>query len=64
MSERSAVLHWQEGEGLDMLQFPLRKMSLTDGWTGGVTQSDPWEEQGRFLGKAKGSGIRASHFTL
>lgn len=49
MTERSGVLHWQEGEGLDMLQFPLRKMSLTDGWTGGVNQSDPWEEQGRFL---------------
>lgn len=30
MIVRLGVLHWQEGEGLDMLQFPLRKMSATD----------------------------------
>lgn len=57
MRGRLGVLHWQEGEGSDMLQFPLRKMSLTDGGTGGVNQSEPWEEQGRFLGEAK--AIRA-----
>lgn len=53
MNERLGVLHWQEGEGSDMLQFPLRKMSLTEGWTGGVNQSDLWEEQASFLGEAK-----------
>lgn len=41
MRDRSGVLHWQEGEGLDMLQFPLRKMSAIDGSTGGVTHSEP-----------------------
>lgn len=40
MSERSGVLHWQDGEGLDMLQLPLRKMSAMDGSTGGVSHSD------------------------
>lgn len=53
MSERWGVLHWQEGEGLDMLQLPLRKMSLTDGWTAGVNQSDPWLEQGSILRTAE-----------
>lgn len=53
MSACSGVLHWQEGEGSDMLQFPLRKTSVMDGGTCGVDQSEPWEEQGRFLGKAK-----------
>ena len=32
-----------------MLQFPLRKMSVTDGSTGGVNQSEPLEEHGNFL---------------
>lgn len=36
-----------------MLQFPLRKTSLTEGGTDGVDQSEPWEEQGSFLGGAK-----------
>lgn len=49
----SGVLHWQEGEGSDMLQFPLRKTSLTEGGTDGVNQSESWEEQGSFLGGAK-----------
>lgn len=53
MRERSGVLHWQEGEGLDMLQFPLRKMSAIDGSTGGVAHSEPREEQGKFLEKGK-----------
>lgn len=50
---RLGVLHWQEGEGLDMLQFPLRKMSATDWSTDGVNQSEPPEEHGNFLGETK-----------
>lgn len=49
MIDRSGVLHWQEGEGFDMVQLPLRKMSATDWSTGGVNQSDPPEEHGNFL---------------
>lgn len=36
-----------------MLQFPLRKTSLTEGGTDGMNQSELWEEQGSFLGGAK-----------
>lgn len=51
MMVRSGVLHWHEGEGLDILQFPLMKMSVTDWSTGGVNQSEPLEEHGKFLQK-------------
>lgn len=51
---RLGVLHWQDGEGLDMLQFPLRKMSVTDWSTGGVNQSDPPGEHGNFLEENNG----------
>jgi len=51
MIVRFGVLHWQEGEGLDMLQLPLRKMSVTDWSTGGVNQSEPLEEHGNSLQK-------------
>lgn len=43
------VLHWHGGEGLDIDQLPLAKISETDGGTGGVNQSEPLEEQGSFL---------------
>lgn len=54
-TDRFGVLHWQGGEGLDMLQFPLRKMSVTDWSTGGVNQSDPLEEHGASLEEINGT---------
>lgn len=48
---RLGVLHWQEGDGFDMLQFPLRKISMTAWSTGGVNQSDPLDAHGKPLQK-------------
>lgn len=54
MNDRSGVLHSQEGDGFDMLQFPLRKMSTTDWSTGGVNHSEPLGEHGNFLRENNG----------
>lgn len=57
MTFRWGVLHWQAGEGLDMLQFPFRKTSVTDWSTGGVNQLDSVGEHGNVLTeKSTGNG--------
>lgn len=57
MTFRWGVLHWQAGEGLDVLQLPFRKTSATDWSTGGVNQLDSVGEQGNDLtGKSMKNG--------
>lgn len=58
MIVRFGVLHWQDGEGLDMLQFPLRKMSVIDWSTDGANQSDPLGEHGNFLQENNEGNLR------
>lgn len=61
MTFRWGVLHWQAGEGLDMLQFPFTKTSVTDWSTGGVNQLDSVGVQGNVLTeKITGNGEQVS----
>lgn len=61
MTFRWGVLHSQAGEGLDMLQFPFTKTSVTDWSTGGVNQLDSMGVHGNVLTeKSTGNGQRAS----